>query len=237
MSPESVNRLNELSEAERSGLRKAIIRYGKLPFKRTRDFAKKVMARKNGRASAGLAARPADLSIPGTDARAALGKHLPIPAEALCPRAEVDGQADQRTLRTAEFKTPPNGPYRGLLYAHLRQAHDHLYYGPWRGLSASVLDLQRAHHQLGEYLEALEREVSEAGSADAKSYLEKAQNAYLRVDPGAFPNAATLNLDNTLAYAHRSLNYLLRSEGAPNHDPQAFEALYDVSLVPFREEI
>ncbi len=236
MSPESVNRLNELSEAERSGLRKAIIRYGKLSVKRTRDFAKKVMARKNGRASAGLAARPADLSVPGTDARAALGKHLPILAEALCPRAEVDGQADQRNLRAAKLE-PPSAPYRGLLHAHLREAHDHLYYGQWRGLSSSILDLQRGYHQLGEYLESLEREVTLAGSTEAKTYLEKAQNAYLRADPTACPNADTINLDNALSYAHYALNCLLRKRGVPNHNPDAFEAFYDVASVPFREEI
>ncbi len=236
MSPEIANRINELSEAERSGLRKAIIRYGKLPSTRLRDFAKRVMAREKERASLAVGTRPADPGIPGRDVGGVPGKHLWVAAEALCPREEVDGEADRRNLRAAKLE-PPSAPYRGLLYAHLREAHDHLYYGPWRGLSSSILDLQRAHHQLGEYLETLEREVTLAGSTEAKTYLEKAQIAYLRANPTACPNADTINLDNALSYAHYALNCLLRKRGAPNHNPDAFEAFYDVASVPFREEI
>lgn len=193
MSPETVNRLNELSEGERSGMETAV----KLASAEWKSYTRQDL-------------RMQELHLENVR---------------------------RSNLRAAELEAPPSAPYRGLRYARLRHGHDHLYYGRWRGLSASIMDLQRAHHQLGEHLETLEREVTEAGSAEAKTYLEKALNAHLRADPRSYPDSAMLSLDNALAYAHHSLNYLLRREGAQNHDPEAFQSFHDVASVPFREEI
>jgi hypothetical protein len=137
--------------------------------------------------------------------------------------------------RAEEIAAPPSPPYRGLVYAHLQEAHDRLYYGSWRGALSSVRDLQRAYHQLGRYLEGLEREVVRTTSVEARKHLESAQAAYLRADPRLYPDGATLNLDQALSYAHRSLNSLLRGQGTPGHDPMAFEPYYDIVDVPFRE--
>ncbi len=270
MSPEIIDQLNELLEAERSGmetavrlasaewksctrkdlrkfaedegwactgLRRAIMRYGGLPSEKTGDFAQKVMALQNERAWLKLLAQGQRWVVKR------IGR---LPAKQLDPQTRAFlGEMQELhlqnmrwcNLRAEELEAPPSGPYRGLLYAHLREAHDRLYYGPWRGLSASVRDLQRAYHQLGGYLETLERGVANAGSAEAKTYLEKAQGAHLRADPRSYPDTAMLNLYYALAYAQHSLNCLLRREGVPNHHPEAFQSFYNVASVPFREEI
>ena len=234
---EDLTKFREDEDRACSGLRKAIMRYGGQPSERSRDFAQKVMAHENERARLKLLARGQRWVVKRID-------HLPVME--LDPETRAFLQEMQELhlqnirrckLRAKELAAPPSAPYRGLLYAHLREAHDHLYYGPWRGFSASILDLQRAYHQLEEYLETLEGEVAEAGSAEAKTYLEKAQGAHLRADPRSYTDTAMLNLDHALAYAHHSLNCLLRREGALNHDPEAFQAFYDVASVPFREEV
>jgi len=53
--------------------------------------------------------------------------------------------------------------YQGLLYPHLRQAHDRIYFGAWRGSSPSLADLKEAQRQLGCFLDGLERELQRAG--------------------------------------------------------------------------
>ena len=67
--------------------------------------------------------------------------------------------------------------------------------------------------------------------------MEKAQSAFAAVDPDLSAPGATLHLDHAVAYAHRSLNALLRQYRMPMHDPGVFGGFYDVVSVPFREAI
>ena len=218
-----------------SGLRRAIVRYGGIPSGGSGDFGRKVMALESEGERLNLLARGQAWVVKRIDALLAFELD-PQPRDFLVEMREIHLEnLDLCNRRAEEIAAPPSPPYRGLLYAHLQEAHDRLYYGPWRSSSASARDLRRAYHQLGFYLGALEREVSKSGSAPAKKYLEKAQGAYLRADPRSYPDTAMLTLDNTLSYAHHVLNCLLRRQGSPDHDALAFESYYDIVDIPFRE--
>ena len=218
-----------------TGLRRAIVRNGGIPSSGSGDFGRKVMALDSEGERLNLLARGQAWVVKRIDALLALGLDSQTRAFLVEMRELHLENLEVCNRRAEEIAAPPSPPYRGLLYAHLQEGHDRLYFGPWRSSSASARDLQRAHHQLGRYLDALEREVAKVASTEAKKYLEKAQGAYLRADPRSYPQAATLSLDNTLSYAHRALNSLLRSQGTPSHDPAAFESYYDIVEVPFRE--
>lgn len=218
-----------------SGLRRAIVRYGGIPSSGSGDFGQRVMALESEGERLNLLVRGQAWVVKRIDALLALELDPQTRAFLVEMRDIHLENLDLCNRRAEEIAAPPSPPYRGLLYTHLQEAHDRLYFGPWRGSSASARDLQRAYHQLGRYLDALEREVSKAGSVESKKYLEKAHGAYLRADPRLYPDVATLNLDTTLSYAHHALNNLLRSQGTPGHDPVVFESFYDIVEVPFRE--
>ncbi|MBI4759260.1 MAG: divalent metal cation transporter, partial [Chloroflexi bacterium] len=78
---------------------------------------------------------------------------------------------DACNRRAEELSAPPSPPYREFPFASLREAHDRLYYGAWRGPAASIRDIQRAYFQLGRYLGVLADEVQRARSLEARSYL------------------------------------------------------------------
>ncbi len=126
-------------------------------------------------------------------------------------------------------------PYRDLPFAHLREAHDRLYYGAWRSPAATPLDFRRAHRQLERYLRSLSQELSRSRSPEGQKALEKAYEAFARADPEVLTSDPTVALDRTLSYAHRALNALLRQYRTPTHDPSPFAQFYDVTEVPFRE--
>jgi hypothetical protein len=218
-----------------SGLRRAIVRYGGIPSGGSGDFGRKVLALESEADRLSLLARGQAWVVKRIDALLALELD-PHTRDFLVEMREIHlKNLDLCNRRAEEIAAPPSPPYRGLLYAHLQESHDRLYYGHWRSSSASVRDLRRAHHQLRSYLEALEREVSKAGLSQASQYLEKAHAAHLRADPRSYPDTAMLNLDHTLSYAHHALNCLLRRQGSPDHDPQMFESYYDIVDIPFRE--
>lgn len=218
-----------------TGLRRAIVRNGGFPSVGSGDFGRKVMALESEGERLNLLARGQAWVVKRIDALLVMELDLQT-KNFLAEMRELHVEnLDLCNRRAEEIAAPPSQPYRGLLYAHLQEGHDRLYYGPWRSLSASARDLQRAHHQLGAYLDALEREVARIGSANAKQYLEKALAAHLRADPRMYPDVAILNLDHALSYAHHALNCLLRSQGTPEHDPATFEPYYDVVDLPFRE--
>ncbi len=118
--------------------------------------------------------------------------------------------------------------YQGLLYPGLRQAHDRVYFGAWRGPSATLADLREARRQLGRFLEALAQELEEASPPEAREYLAKAREAYRQVDPeGSAGATVLLAINNALSYGHRVLDYLLRARGEGNHVSRAFAESYD----------
>jgi hypothetical protein len=264
MSEEIIDRLNELLEVERAGvetavrlaavewesytpddirkfgedegwacteLRRAIQRYGGLPSPGSGDFAQKVMALENEGERLKLLARGQMWVVKRIDLLLAMALD-PQTRAFLQEMQELHLENIHRcNLRAKELAAPPSPPYRGLLYAHLREAHDRLYYGRWRTTSATNRDLSRASDQLYDYLDALRQEVAQTGDAEAREHLSKALEAY-RMAEGKLE---LLHLDHALSYAHHALNRLLRREGSPFHDPEAFESFHDVVSVPFRE--
>jgi hypothetical protein len=121
--------------------------------------------------------------------------------------------------------------YRGLLYPHLREAHDRIYFGPWRGSSPTASDLLEARRQLDHFLDALEQELQPAGPPGAMEYLARARDAYRQGEAESAPGPAVLlAINNALSYGHRVLDRLLRAKGEGNHVSRAFAGYYDGSV-------
>jgi len=217
------------------GLRKAILRFGGTPSERTGGFAEKVMALSSEGERVSLLARGQAWVVKRIEAL--LAKELDPETRAFLVemREQHLENIEACHRRAEELEAPPGPPYRGLPFAHLRGAHDRLYYGAWRSPAATVLDLRRAYRQIGRYLDALSREIERSRSAEGQEALEKARKALARTDPDVSTSDATVNLDNALSYAHRALDALLHQYRMPIHDPAAFAAFYDVAEVPFRE--
>lgn len=120
--------------------------------------------------------------------------------------------------------------YRNLLYPHLREVHDRIYFGAWRGSSPALVDLVEARRQLGDFLGALEQELQQARPPGAEECLAKAREVYRQVEPESSSGAAVLlAINNTLSYGHRVLDRLLRAKGEGNHVSRAFARYYDAS--------
>ena len=217
------------------GLRMAILRLGGMPSERTGGFAEKVITLTTEAARVSLLARGQIWVVRRIEA---------LLAEDLDPQtraflAEMREQHLENVeachRRAEELQAPPSPPYRDLPFAHLREAHDRLYYGAWRSPAATVLDLRRAYRQLGRYLDTLSREIERSRSVEGTKAVGKTRQALARTDPDLSASDATVSLDSALAYAHQALNALLHQYRMPIHDPDAFAALYDVTEIPFRE--
>ncbi len=218
-----------------AGLHRAILRYGGQPSTETGDFGRKVSTLKTEGERLNLMARGQGWVVKRLDIL--LGMPLDPETQAFLVemREEHLENIDACNRRAEELSAPPSPPYHELPFAHLREAHDRLYYGPWRGPSATPRDHQRAFFQLGRYLGSLAAEVQRARSIEARNYLAKARAAYGKADPEAGGEAALRSLDSALSYAHTALNALLRHSRAPTHDPHDFESFYDVVGVPFQD--
>lgn len=127
-------------------------------------------------------------------------------------------------------------PYKGGAFMGLRAGHDQLYFGRWRRMDATAIDVRRAHHQmkklLGEIAVALETEDIPTARKD----LEKALEALYTAGPGEGGPDALRYLDHALSYAHRVIGDLLHEKGLPPHSPADFARWYDAVEVPFRED-
>jgi hypothetical protein len=120
--------------------------------------------------------------------------------------------------------------YRDLQYPHLREAHDRIYFGAWRGSSPTLGDLVEARRQVECFLDALEGELRQASPPGARQYLAKAWDAYRQGEPESAPGPAVLlAINNALSYGHRVLDRLLRAKGEANHVSRAFAGYYDAS--------
>ena len=121
--------------------------------------------------------------------------------------------------------------YRDLLYPHLREAHDRIYFGPWRGPSPTTSDLLEARRQLERFLDTLEQELQQTSPPRAREYLARARDAYRQGEPESAPSPAVLlAINNALSYGHRVLDRLLRAKGEGNHVSRAFAGYYDGSV-------
>ncbi len=218
-----------------AGLHRAILRYGGQPSTQTGDFGRKLAALTTEGERLNLMARGQAWVARRLDVL--LG--MPLDEESRAFLAEMREEhlenIDACNRRAEELSAPPSPPYRDLEFAGLREAHDRLYYGAWRGPNATDRDHQRAYFQLGRYLGMMANEVQRARSVEARRYLSNARRAYGTADPEVHGEAGLRSLDNALSYAHSALNALLRHYGAPAHDPRDFESFYDVVAVPFQE--
>ena len=127
-------------------------------------------------------------------------------------------------------------PYKGMAYVELRAGHDQIYFGRWRRMEATSIDLRKAHHQL----ERLLREIAVALETEdlpaARLDLGKAFDALQTAGPGEEGPEALRYLDHALSYAHRVIGDLLHEKGLPPHSPADFAEWYDAVEVPFRED-
>ena len=235
MSPAEVDKFADDEATACAGLRRAILRYGGEPSDRTGDFGRRVAALSQEGDRLNLMARGQAWVVKRLDAL--LG--MPLDAETRIFLAEMRAQhlenIEACNRRAEEVSAPPSPPYRDLPFAPLREAHDRLYYGPWRTPTATTHDYRRGHSQLGRYLDVLADEVQRARSVEARRALARARAAYAKADPAVDRDEVIRSLDNALSYAHTALNALLRQYRAPTHDPRDFESFYDVVGVPFND--
>jgi hypothetical protein len=230
-----LKKFGEDEAAACAGLHRAVLRYGGEPSTRTGDFGRKVAALTTEGERLNLMARGQAWVVKHLDVL--LGMPLDPETQAFLVemREEHLENIDACNRRAEEISAPPSPPYCQLPFASLREAHDRLYYGAWRGQAATIQDVQRAYFQLGRYLGVMADEVQRARSLEARRYLTKARAAYRKADPEAEGGDALRNLDTALSYAHSALNALLLHSRAPAHDPRDFESFYDVVGVPFQD--
>ncbi len=118
--------------------------------------------------------------------------------------------------------------YAGLLYPDLRELHDRIYFGRWRGVSGTDGDLEQVWQQLQGYVKLLEAEVGRDAPSDQRGYLGKAKSVLGLSDPRTNHGSELFQAINaTLSYGHSVLNLLLRSRGQANHVSRDFAPYYD----------
>ena len=126
-------------------------------------------------------------------------------------------------------------PYEGLAYAELRSGHDRIYFGRWRKIEATSIDIRRGYHQLGRHLSAIAQALGEKDLPAARSDLEMAIQTFRAEDPRDESPELLRLMDHALSYAHRTIDDLLHEVGLPAHSPMDFAEWYEAVEVPFRD--
>lgn len=165
-----------------------------------------------------------------------MGYTFPMPLSRMrCPGCGAELTHDSRKARER-----PGGkdacPYEGLALADLRASHDRIYFGRWRKMDSSPIDVQRAYHQIGRHLSAIGQFLRKRDLPAARRDLALAIEAFQAGDPREGSPDLLRFMDHALSYAHRVIDDLLHEEGLPSHDPMAFAEWYDAAEVPFKEE-
>jgi len=125
-------------------------------------------------------------------------------------------------------RTKRASPYAGLTYPQIRELHDRIYFGRWRGATGTDHDLEEVWRELEEYVKLLEAEVGPDAPSSQRDYLGKAKSALALSDPRANRGSELFQAINaTLSYGHSVLNLLLRSRGEANHVSRDFAPHYD----------
>ena len=127
-------------------------------------------------------------------------------------------------------------PYQGEPYMGLRAGHDQIYFGRWRRMDATSIDLRRAYHQLERLLNGIAVALETEDLPAARLDLGKAVEALHTAGPGEEGPETLRYLDHALSYAHRVIGDLLHEKGLPPHLPADFAGWYDAGEVPFRED-
>lgn len=125
-------------------------------------------------------------------------------------------------------KEQGGSPYAGLTYPQIRELHDRIYFGKWRGATGTDDDLEKVWRQLKGYVKLLEAEVGPDAPSSQRDYLGKAKSALALSDPRTNRGSELFQAINaTLSYGHSVLNLLLRSRGEANHVSRDFAPYYD----------
>jgi predicted RNA-binding Zn-ribbon protein involved in translation (DUF1610 family) len=153
-----------------------------------------------------------------------------------CPKCGAEIMGDSRKSGAGPCRES-DCPYSGLEYAVLRAGHDAIYFGPWRRMDASPLEIRRAYHRIGRHLAAIGEILGGRDLPAASRDLALAFDAYHAADPKAESADALRFMDNALSYAHQAIDALLRERGLSPHRPMDFSEWYDAVEVPFRDEL
>jgi len=152
-----------------------------------------------------------------------------------CPHCGAELRGDPRKRGSRRGGTP-GCPYDGLAYALLRAGHDAIYFGPWRRIDATPIEVLRGYHRIGRHLDAIGAELAGHDLPAAARDLSQGIEAHRTADPREDAHDALRFMDNALSYAHRAIDDLLHEKGLPPHQPMDFAEWYDVVEVPFRDE-
>ena len=133
------------------------------------------------------------------------------------------------------FSPPEECPYKDTPYPELCSLHDKIYFGKWRRMDASELDIRRAAGRIRRLLSGVRREVEREDNPSGRRHLGKAEELLSRAEALDNPYERVRYLDSSLSYIHHALNDLLHERGAKPHDPSDYERFYDI-ILPFREE-
>ncbi len=152
-----------------------------------------------------------------------------------CPKCGAERNGDPRKPGAVP-RRKGGCPYSGLAYPVLRAGHDAIYFGQWRRMDASPLEIRRAYHRIGRHLDAIGEILKGRGLSAVSRDLALAYDAYRAADPKAESADALRFMDNALSYAHQAIDGLLREKGFPPHRPMDFSEWYDAVEVPFRDE-
>lgn len=147
--------------------------------------------------------------------------------------------AEHLSAPVREKSAPAGGracPYQGGPYAGLRAGHDQLYFGRWRRMEATAIDLRRASRQLERLLHEIGKALETEDIPAARKDLEKALEALHGAESGEGEPDSLRSLDHALSYAHRVIGDLLHEKGLPPHSPVDFADWFDAGEVPFRED-
>jgi len=141
-----------------------------------------------------------------------------------------------RASGTASSGKKVECPYKGGAFMGLRAGHDLLYFGRWRRMDATAIDVRKAHHQMKRLLGEIAISLETEDIPPARKDLEKALEALYTAESGEGGPDALRYLDHALSYAHRVIGDLLHEKGLPPHSPADFAGWYDAGEVPFRED-
>lgn len=150
---------------------------------------------------------------------------------ARCPVCNVSFAEDAEAC----FNPPQECPYRATLYPELCSLHDHLYFGKWRLMTASVFDIKRAHERLQRFILMVKKSAWEENLQPAKLNVKKAFDAIEIADINGDPFSSVRFMDQALSYSHHAINDLLHERGEKPHRPADYENFYDI-ILPFKED-
>ncbi len=112
-------------------------------------------------------------------------------------------------------------PYTELTLGRIREIHDQVYFGGWRGTSPTDENICRAQRQLAEFIELLMAEAGTHPPDDQRAYLDKTLTA-LQDTKTRQGSELFKAMNDALSYGHRLLNFLLRARGEENHASRDF---------------